>query len=261
MKKIGFIGMGNMARAIVRGVLAAGAAEASDLSAYALHFDKLKAFADETGIFPCHTLDELLERSDTVIMAVKPYAVEQVLRQAGEKLNGKALLSVASGWLLERYRPLVDASVRVQALMPNTPCSVGAGMLLFEEANTLTAEEHAAAMKLLGALGEIEILPGDRMDVATAIAGCGPAYMAMVIEGLADAGVKYGLSRPQAYRLASQTLVGTGRLQLETGVHPGALKDAVCSPAGTTIRGVEALEKHGLRAAMMAAVQAVVERG
>ena len=99
------------------------------------------------------------------------------------------------------------------------------------------------------------------MNAGMAIAGCGPAYVAMVIEALADAGVKYGLSRPQAYRLASQTLVGTGRLQLETGMHPGALKDAVCSPAGTTIRGVEALEQHGLRAAMMAAVQAVVERG
>ena len=261
MKKIGFIGMGNMARAIVRGVLAAGAAEASDLSAYALHFDRLSAFAAETGIAPCRKLDELLERSDTVVVAVKPYVVEQVLKQAGDKLRGKALLSVAAGWPLERYRPLLDESVRVQTLMPNTPCSVGEGMLLFEEANTLTAEEHEAALKLFHALGEVEILPADKMNAGMAIAGCGPAYVAMVIEALADAGVKYGLSRPQAYRLASQTLVGTGRLQLETGMHPGALKDAVCSPAGTTIRGVEALEQHGLRAAMMAAVQAVVERG
>ena len=192
---------------------------------------------------------------------MKPYVVEQVLRQAGDRLRGKALLSVAAGWPLERYRPLLDESVRVQTLMPNTPCSVGEGMLLFEEANTLTAEEHEAALKLFHALGEVEILPADKMNAGMAIAGCGPAYAAMVIEALADAGVKYGLSRPQAYRLASQTLVGTGRLQLETGMHPGALKDAVCSPAGTTIRGVEALEQHGLRAAMMAAVQAVVERG
>ena len=98
MKKIGFIGMGNMARAIVRGVLAAGAADASDLSAYALHFDRLSAFAAETGIAPCRTLDELLERSDTVVVAVKPYVVEQVLQQAGDRLRGKALLSVAGRW-------------------------------------------------------------------------------------------------------------------------------------------------------------------
>ena len=175
MKKIGFIGMGNMARAIVRGVLAAGAAEASDLSAYALHFDRLSAFAAETGIAPCRTLDELLERSDTVVVAVKPYVVEQVLKQAGDKLRGKALLSVAAGWPLERYRPLLDESVRVQTLMPNTPCSVGEGMLLFEEANTLTAEEHEAALKLFHALGEVEILPADKMNAGMAIAGCGPA--------------------------------------------------------------------------------------
>ena len=260
MKKIGFIGMGNMARAIVRGVLAAGAAEASDLSAYALHFDRLSAFAAETGIAPCRTLDELLERSDTVVVAVKPYVVEQVLKQAGDRLRGKALLSVAAGWPLERYRPLLDESVRVQTLMPNTPCSVGEGMLLFEEANTLTAEEHEAALKLFHALGEVEILPADKMSAGMAIAGCGPAYAYLFMEALADGAVKCGVPRAKAVRYAAQMLLGSASLTLESGHHPGALKDAVCSPGGSTIAGVAALEDRGFRGAAIAAVETAYRR-
>lgn len=260
MKHIGFIGMGCMARAIARGFIDNGAVLAGDISAYAPHYDRLKAFADEVGLHACRTLDELLARADTIIIAVKPHIVEEVLRQAGDRLCGKALLSVAAGWPFERYRALLGENARIQTIMPNTPCEVGAGMLLFEEAHSLTAQEREQAISMFCAVGEVEILPAALMTPAMAISGCGPAFAAMVIEALADAGVKYGLPRATAYRLASQTLVGTGRLQMESGRHPGAIKDAVCSPGGTTIRGVEALEKSGLRSAMMAAVQAVVEK-
>ena len=113
---------------------------------------------------------------------------------------------------------------------------------------------------MFAALGVVKELPTHLMGVGGAISGCGPAFCALVIEALADAGVKYGLPRDAAYLLASQTLAGTGRMQIETGMHPGAIKDGVCSPAGTTIRGVEALERAGLRAAMLDAVQAVMEK-
>lgn len=260
MERIGFIGMGNMARAIAGGFVAGGAARAESLYAFAPHYDRLCAFADPLGMHACRSVDELLSQVDTVVMAVKPYVVEGVLAEIREALKGKAMLSVVAGYTCRRYRPLVDESVRVQYIMPNTPCSVGAGMLLFEQESTLRDDEREAAVKLFRALGEVEILPTHLMDAAMAVSGCGPAFVAMMIEAMADAGVKYGLPRATAYRLASQTALGTGRMQLETGMHPGVIKDGVCSPGGTTIRGVEALEACGLRHAMFEAVKATLSR-
>ena len=147
MKKIGFIGMGSMARAIVNGLVKKNACDAGDLYAYAPHYDKLKAFADQTGIHACRSLAEMMDQVDTVLMAVKPYVVEGVLAQIRPALKGKALLSVAAGYTFERYRPLVDADTRVQYIMPNTPCMVGEGVLLFEEDTSLTAEELEEMLK------------------------------------------------------------------------------------------------------------------
>lgn len=259
MKKIGFIGMGNMARAIAGGFAAAGVVKPMDMFGYAPRYERLKEFTDSIGMNACKSVFELLEQVDTVVMAVKPYVVEGVLAEIREALKGKAVLSVVAGYTCGKYRPLVDESVRVQYIMPNTPCLVGAGMLLFEQENTLTADELVQAAELFRALGEVEILPTRLMAPAMGISGCGPAFMAMVIEALGDAGVKYGLPRATAYRLAAQTMLGTGKMQLETGMHPGVIKDGVCSPAGTTIRGVEALEACGVRHAFMEAVKATQE--
>lgn len=260
MKKIGFIGMGNMARAIAGGFAAAGVVRPEDMFAFAPRQERLKDFCASIGMNPCRTVFELLDQVDTVIMAVKPYIVEGVLSEIRDALKGKALLSVVAGYTCEKYRPLVDESVRVQYIMPNTPCLVGEGMLLFEQENTLLPDELAHAVTLFRAVGEVEILPTHLMAPAMGISGCGPAFMAMVIEALGDAGVKYGLPRAVAYRLASQTLLGTGKMQLETAMHPGEIKDGVCSPAGTTIRGVEALEACGVRHAFMEAVRATMEK-
>ena len=131
---------------------------------------------------------------------------------------------------------------------------------MLEERHSLTEVEFAAVRTLLGNLGTVEILPTNLMGAGMTIAGCGPAFVAMMIEALGDAGVKYGLPRQTAYRLASQTLAGTGMLQLATGAHPGAMKDAVCSPAGSTIRGVAQLEKSGFRASLLDAVDAILDR-
>lgn len=256
--KIGFIGMGNMARAIAKGFVAAGAVRGEDIFAYAPHYDKLFAFTQPLGIHACRSTEEVLGAADMIVMAVKPYIVESVLKEQFDRLSGKAILSVVAGYTLDKYQPLIPETTRVQYVMPNTPCMVGAGMMLFEEANTLTEAEHDQALNLFQTLGETEILPTHLMDAATAISGCGPAFVAMMIEALADAGVKYGLTRPAAYRLASQTALGTGRMQLETGMIPAAIKDGVCSPGGTTIRGVEALEANGMRHAFMEAVKATL---
>ena len=260
MNKLAFIGLGNMGRAICSGLIAGGAVAAGDVRGYAPHWDKLAAYARETGITPCKSAQEAVEGADTVIIAVKPYVIEDVLSQLRDALKGKALISVALGYDFARLTALVDESTRVQFVMPNTPAMVGAGVLLFEAASSLLPEERAEIMARFETLGVVEELPTHLMGVGGAVSGCGPAFCAMVIEAMADAGVKYGLPRATAYRLASQTLAGTRRMQIATGQHPGVIKDGVCSPAGSTIRGVEALERAGLRAAMLDAIQATMER-
>ncbi|MBE5807352.1 MAG: pyrroline-5-carboxylate reductase [Clostridiales bacterium] len=259
MNTFAFIGMGNMARAIADGFIASGRIEGKNMRAYAPHFERLEAYCAPRGICACHSTSEALDGADTVIMAVKPYILPGVLEEYGQALAGKAVLSVVTGWTLERYREALGDIARVQYVMPNTPCSVRAGMLLFEEATSLTEQERAEALDLFACMGEVAVLPTHLMATGAAVSGCGPAFVAMMIEAMADAGVKYGLPRATAYKLASQTALGTGRMQLETGAHPGAIKDGVCSPGGTTIRGVEALEAAGMRFAFMDAVRAVMD--
>ena len=257
--KLGFIGLGNMGRAICSGLIRGGAIAVQDVFGYAPHADKLNAYAAETGVHACASANAVCEAADTVIIAVKPYIIEGVLGELRSALHGKAVISVALGYDFERLTALTDPETRVQFVMPNTPAQVGEGVMLFEERSSLTAAERAELMRMFACLGMVEELPTRLMGVGGAISGCGPAFCAMIIEALADAGVKYGLPRDKAYRLASQTLAGTGKMQIETKLHPAALKDGVCSPAGSTIRGVEALERAGLRAAMLDAIQAVME--
>lgn len=258
--KIGFIGLGNMGGAIASGVVKSGLVPVENICGFEPRAEHMAAFAAQTGITPCATIQDAVAFADVVVIAVKPYVIEGVLAGIREDLKGKALVSVALGYDFKRLSALLDESTRVQFVMPNTPAMVGAGMLLFESTNSLEAGERAEIMNLFRALGRVTEMPSHLMGIGGAVSGCGPAFCAMMIEALADAGVKYGLPRDVAYLLASQTLSGTGKMQLETGMHPGVIKDGVCSPAGTTIRGVEALERAGLRAAMLDAVQAVMEK-
>lgn len=256
--KLGFIGLGNMGRAIASGLVQSGAIDAKDVCGYAPHRERLEAYCAETGITPMESAVAVAEACDTVLIAVKPYIIGGVLEEIRTAMRGKALLSVALGWDYEKLSAALDATTRVQFIMPNTPALVQAGVLLFEEKNSLLPDERAAVMELFNRLGVVEELPTHLMGIGGTVSGCGPAFCAMMIEALADAGVKYGLPRASAYRLASQMCLGTAKLQIETGMHPGVLKDGVCSPAGTTIRGVEALEKNGMRAAFMEAVRAAM---
>lgn len=259
MNKLGFIGMGNMAKAIVAGIIKNGKISGADIYAYAPHQDKLRKNAEAIGFTSCGSMEELLEAADTVVMACKPYQIEAVLEENRGALAGKALISIAAGWDYARYEPLVDERTRVQFIMPNTPAMVGEGVMLFEETNSLEAEERQELMDMFSALGLVEEIPTHLMGIAGTLTGCGPAFIDLVIEALGDAGVKYGVPRAQAYALVSQMILGSAKLQLETGEHPGVLKDNVCSPAGTTIRGVAALERAGLRAAFLDAVDGIME--
>lgn len=256
MRKIGFIGMGNMAQAIVRGFHRAGKVQSEDIFAFAPHLDKLHKNAEAIGFNACESASEVIEKSDFIVLACKPYQMEAVLKAHCEELKKKAIVSIAYGWNFERAMQILPEGARYVYMVPNTPVSVGSGIFLVEEENSLSAAEDAFTEELLGSIGKYIRLPLESIGAANALAGCGPAFIAMVIEALGDAGVKYGLTRQQAYELASGVMEGTAKLQQETGLHPGVLKDQVCSPGGVTIRGVAALEEAGMRNAFFKAVDA-----
>ncbi len=260
MKKLGFIGMGNMAKALASGFLASGLVSKDDMYAYAPHYDRLLENAEKLGFIPCKSIKEMLASVDTVIMACKPYQIEYVLKENGVYLCGKALISVAAGWDYEKYKPFLDKSVRLQFVMPNTPAMVGEGVMLFEVKNSLKEEERVEIIELFGKVGKVEELPSHLMGIGGAITGCGPAFVDLMIEAYADAAVKYGIPRDKAYSLVSQMVLGSAKLQLVTGEHPAVLKDNVCSPSGTTICGVAALEKNGFRNACIESIEAVMNK-
>ena len=258
--ELGFIGMGNMAMALCEGFIASGSLQKEAVYGYAPHYDKLCKNAERIGFTPENDLTAMVQKVDTVIMACKPYQIEGVLDQIAELLKGKMLISVAAGWNFAKYKQYLDDSVRIQFVMPNTPALVGEGVMLFEAENSLLPEERAEVIKLFSAVGMVEELPSSQMGIGGALTGCGPAFVDLFIEAYADAGVKYGVQRKTAYRLISQMILGSAKLQLETGEHPGVLKDNVCSPAGTTICGVAALEKAGLRNACIECIDAIMNK-
>ncbi len=260
MKKYGFIGMGNMAQALASGFVQKYGLEKECLAAFAPNQEKLKRNADRIGFQPMTSAAELVQWADVVIMACKPYQIEGVLQEIGGFLPGKTLVSVAAGWDHAKYREYLDGSVGIQFVMPNTPAMVGEGVLLFESTHSLDPAVRAEIMELFASVGVVEELPSHLMGIGGAVTGCGPAFVDLMIEAYGDAAVKYGIQRDTAYRLISQMILGSAKLQKETGLHPGVLKDQVCSPAGTTIRGCGALEENGFRNACIKSIDAIMDR-
>jgi pyrroline-5-carboxylate reductase len=256
---IGFIGYGNMAQAIAQGLVNAGVVPGERIVACAGHFDKLERNAVAIGAQAKHDAAEVVEAADIVVVAVKPYQIEGVLGPVSEQLkSGKpVIVSIAGGWGLEQYRELLGDGAHVQCAIPNTPIAVGKGILVTEESNTLSDEEAKIFEEIFSPIAQIERVDSEHLGIATDIAGCAPAFTAMYIEALGDAGVQHGLQRATAYRLAAAMAEGVGALYLATGTHPGAMKDAVCSPGGSTIRGVVQLEKDGFRGSVIDAINAI----
>lgn len=257
MKKLGFIGMGNMAGAIACGIVKAGYIEGKDMIAYdiqASQLDKLDAYHFEIA----KSEKEVVEKSEIVFIGVKPQVVEEVLKSLKDSLKNKAIISIVLGYDYDKYESLLDPSTRHIFVMPNTPALVLEGMSLIEKKHSLTEEEFNFTKGLFESIGEVEIMPSHLMNVGGALSGCGPAFIYMVIEALADGAVKEGMPRNVAYKLASQTVLGSGKMQLDTKLHPGILKDNVCSPGGSTIRGVESLENGKIRSAFINAISSAV---
>lgn len=259
MNQFGFIGMGNMAQALAAGFVRAGALKAEQILAYAPNQDKLLKNSKKIGFTPVGTVEELVQKADTIVVACKPYQIEGVLAEVGELMAGKAVISVAAGWDFAKYQALIPDS-RIQFVMPNTPAMVSEGVFLFEATHSLTDEEHEQTLNLFKSLGVVIELPTNLMGIGGAVSGCGPAFVDLFMEAYADAAVKYGIPRATAYQMVAQTVLGSAKLQLETGEHPGVLKDNVCSPGGTTIRGVAKLEEKGLRDACISSIDAIMNK-
>ncbi|PST49720.1 pyrroline-5-carboxylate reductase [Bifidobacterium callitrichos] len=276
---IGFIGYGNMAQAIAQGLVDAGVVRGRQIVACAAHWDKLERNAAKLGVRPLKSPLEVAAAADVVVIAIKPYQIEAVVAPLARELArpGRFVVSIAAGWDLEKYRGLfaagagdagetgetsdgmADRGVHIQCTIPNTPMAVGKGVLVTEAVNTLTDGETEVFESLFEPISLIERVDTAHMTIAMVVAGCAPAFTDMYIEALGDAGVKYGLQREAAYRLAAKMVEGVGALYMATGTHPGAMKDAVCSPGGTTIRGVGQLEKDGFRGVVIDGVDAIME--
>ena len=253
---IGVIGFGNMAQAMVNGWLKTEAVKKENIHVCAAHFDKCQANAEKYGVQAYRTKEEVIEKSDMILLAIKPYQMEKVIPEIKELLRDKIVVSVVSSWMFDRMETLLCAGTRHISTCPNTPVAVAEGIIIVQDKHSLSDDEHAILMNLLKSIALVEEMDEQHIGIGGTLSGATPAYAAMFIEALGDAGVKHGLTRAQAYRLAAKMIQGTGKLYLEEGNHPGAMKDAVCSPGGITITGVEALERNGFRFAVMDAINA-----
>lgn len=256
--KIGFIGFGNMAQALARGLVRGGAVEAACIGACARDRAKLQRNTEPQGFRAFDTAVEVAEFADVVIIAVKPYQVEGVVTPIRETLKRKIVVSVAAGVTFDDYEQMLAPGTAHLSTCPNTPVAVCEGTVVFERRHSLSPEQLASLEELFSHVGLVLSVETSLLGVAGTICGCSPAFVAMFIEALADAALKYGIPRADAYRMVSQMIVGTGKLQLETGQHPGVMKDAVCSPGGTTIVGVGELEREGFRGSVIAAIDAIL---
>lgn len=262
MKMVGLIGAGNMGSAILRGMLDANYVKPAQLTVCDASRRRMEELAKEIpGITYCDSVVDLVEQSDMIILAVKPQYLQGVIDDIRDVLYGKAVISIAAGWTVEMLQDaLADIGATVLRVMPNTPAMVGEGMTALCDNTSFSKEDFAFAKGIFDAVGRTVVLPENLFDGVIAISGSSPAYVFMMIEAMADAGVKEGLPRTCAYEMAAQALLGSALMVLSSGSHPASLKDAVCSPGGTTIEAVEELERKGFRAAIMDAMGACAEK-
>jgi pyrroline-5-carboxylate reductase len=257
---IAFLGGGQMAEALIGGLLAAHVAESASIVAtdpLAARRDVLKA---RFGIHVDDHNTAAARAADIVVLAVKPQAMPSLLADVGPALDGKLVVSIAAGVTTAWIRERIAASRGIVRAMPNTPALVRAGATALSYQADLPADDVAAARMLFEAVGSVVSVEERLMDAVTGLSGSGPAYVFVAIEALADGGVKMGLPRATAELLAAQTVLGAARMVLESGEHPARLKDQVASPGGTTIAGLHQLEAGGMRSCLMAAVEAATKR-
>jgi pyrroline-5-carboxylate reductase len=258
---IGFLGAGKMATALAKGFVRAEIVFPAEIIASDPHDAARKSFANELGAKAVASNVEVAKFANVLILATKPDQVAAVLEEiSGVFTKNHLLISIAAGVTLSKLENNLPAGARVIRVMPNTPALVGAGASAFALGKSATTANGELAKKLLSAVGIALQVKENLLDAVTGLSGSGPAYVYQFIEALSDGGVAAGLPRDIATKLAAQTVLGGAKMVLETGQHPGALKDQVTSPGGTTIEGLHQLEKGKLRATIMSAVRAAAEK-
>jgi len=259
---LAFIGGGNMAEALIKGVLAGENAPSPANIHVAEPKEARRAWlADTYGVTVHADNKKALKGARMVVLAVKPQIIDAVLREVQDEISDRqVVVSIAAGVPIARLQSHLYADSRVVRVMPNTPSLVGEGAAAMAPGPRVTASELEEVRALLAAVGKVVVVAEEQMDAVTALSGSGPAYVFVMIEALADGGVKMGLPRDVAMVLAAQTVLGSGRMVLQTGTHPAALKDMVTSPGGTTAAGLHVLETAGMRGAVIGAVEAACRR-
>ncbi len=257
--KIGFIGTGNMAGAIMSGLINKGIFQPDEIIGSDISGQGRQNAKDNYSI--CVTEDNREAASaEVLVLSVKPQFYADTIAEIRDSMTEKQLvITIAPGKTLKWLGEQFGKEMKIIRTMPNTPAMVGEGMTAACPNEFVTDEELGYALKILGAFGKVEIVPERIMDAVVAVSGSSPAYVFMLIEAMADAAVMEGMPRTQAYKFAAQAVYGSAKMVLETGKHPGELKDMVCSPAGTTIGAVRILEEKGFRSAVIEAMKACAD--
>jgi len=260
-KKIGFIGCGNMGKAILGGLIASGQVLPGQIWVYTPSPDKVAALHDQYGINAAQSAQEVAQVADIVFGAVKPNMMVKVLSDITSSLNKETLVvSIAAGVTLDQLARALGHDRKIVRTMPNTPALVNASMTSVTPNALVTDEDIADVLAIFRSFGEAEVVAEAMIHPVVGVSGSAPAYVFMFIEAMADAAVQGGMPRTQAYKFAAQAVMGSAKMVLETGKHPGELKDMVCSPGGTTIEAVRELEARGFRSAIMEAMAKCMEK-
>ncbi|WP_414148982.1 pyrroline-5-carboxylate reductase [Erwinia sp. BNK-24-b] len=255
-KKIGFIGCGNMSKAIIGGLVRAGQVKAENIWVYDHKPETNQAMHKEYGITPGNSAEEVAKQADILFGAVKPNVILSVLKEISGCLNKDTLVvSIAAGVTLDSLAQALGHDRKLVRVMPNTPALVNEGMTSVTPNVLVTKEEADEIVAIFNGFGKAALVPEYQIHAVVGVSGSAPAYVFMFIEAMADAAVLGGMPRAQAYQFAAQAVKGSAQMVLETGKHPGELKDIVCSPGGTTIEAVKVLEEKGFRAAIIEAMQ------
>lgn len=262
MLKYTFIGSGNMAKAMIGGIVTSGLTAPECVIAANPTAPKLDALQQEYGISTvCNDNKAAAKQADVVILSVKPYLYESVIEEIREVIDEtKIVVMIAAGQSLAVNEQRFGKSIKLARVMPNTPALVGEAMSAVCFNEQMSSEDQKIVLDMLRSFGKAEVVAEKMMDTVTGVSGSSPAYVYLFIEAMADAAVLHGMPRAQAYTFAAQSVLGAAKMVLETGTHPGVLKDNVCSPGGTTIEAVAALESSGMRAAVIDAIDVCVKK-
>lgn len=258
--KLGFIGTGNMASAIMGGIIKNQIISPEEIIGADLFAPGRERVKEQFGIHVTDSNVEVVEKAEVIVLSVKPQFYADVIHEIKEHIkDSQIVITIAPGKTLAWLKEQFGKNVKIVRTMPNTPAMVDAGMTAACPNEHMTEEETAYVRTLLESFSRVEIVPERLMDVVVSVSGSSPAYVFMFIEAMADAAVSGGMPRPQAYQFAAQAVLGSAKMVLDTGKHPGELKDMVCSPAGTTIEAVRTLEERGFRSAVFEAMKVCEE--